>query len=112
MNATIRRTAVIAVLLIAFALIASPVAAATFYQGGSTQSIRSFTKVNPGSMSVYTSSQPQYLYSKYATLNNYLSSGSLNVNTNMITIPSMAIGNHDWDTIFAAPSLPSCCGCG
>lgn len=112
MNATIRRATIIVILLIAFAVIAAPVAAATLYQGGlNTQSYRSFTKVNPVSMSTFTGSQPQYLYGKYATLNNHLNTGSLNVNTGPITVPSMAASTNDWDTLFSAPVFMYSCGC-
>jgi hypothetical protein len=104
--------AVIGVLLIASAFIAAPVAAATVYQGGlTTQSYRSFTKVNPVTLSTFTSTPPPYLYGKYANLNNYLS-GSLNVNTNTITVPSIATSNNDWDTLFSSPSFMYSCGCG
>jgi hypothetical protein len=113
MNNSIRRAAVIVMLLIALAVIAAPVTAAKFYQGGlNTQSYPSFTKVNPISISSFTSSPPQYLDGKYANLNNYLSAGALTVNTGPITVPSMATSNSDWDTLFSAPAYSYSCGCG
>gem|GEM_PF-6002911 len=112
MNEKFRMAIVIGVLLIAFAFIATPVAAATFNQGGlTTQSYRSFTKVNPVSMSIFTSSPPAYLNTKYSNLNNYLS-GSFSTNTNMITVPSMAASNNNWDTLFGSPAFMYSCGCG
>jgi hypothetical protein len=112
MNEIIRRVAVIAVFLIVFAFIAAPVAAASAYQGGlAAQSYRSFTKVNPVSMSMYTSSPPSYLYGKYSNLNNYMS-GSLSVNTGPITVPSMATSNNNWDTLFSSPAFMYSSGCG
>jgi len=112
MKDTIRRAVLIIMLLTALAVIAAPVAAATFSQGGfSSQSYRSFAKVNPVSMSMYTSSPPSYLYDKYANLNNYLSAGALTVNTGPISVPSMAVSNNDWDTLFSAPVFMYSCGC-
>ena len=111
MKNSIRIAAVIGVLLIAFAFIATPVAAATYYQGGlPSQSYRSFTKVNPVSMSTFTSSPPAYLNSKYSTLNNYLS-GSFSTNMNMITVPSMGASSNNWDTMFGSPAFMYSCGC-
>ncbi len=111
MNNTIRIAAVIGVLLISFAFVVTPVAAATYYQGGQApQSYRSFTKVNPVSMSTFTSSPPAYLNSKYSSLNNYLS-GSFSPNMNTITVPSMGASSNNWDTMFGSPAFMYSCGC-
>jgi hypothetical protein len=107
MNDTIRVATVIGILLIAFVLIATPVSAAAW----STQSYRFTTTLNPVSTPAFVNSQPAYLYNQYSSLNNYLSSGSLLTNTNMISVPSMATSNNNWDTLFGSPSFMYSCGC-
>ena len=98
---------VVGILLIAFALIATPVSAVAW----SPQSYRFTTTLTPVSTPAFVNSQPAYLNGQYATLNNYLSQGSLLTNTNMISVPSMATSNNDWDTLFGSPAFMYSCGC-
>ena len=108
MNGTIRVATVIGILLLALILIAAPVSAASW----STQSYRFTTVINPVSAPVFVTSPPAYLNGQYANLNNFLSSGSLLVNKNAITIPSMATSSNDWNTLFTTPPpFMYSCGC-
>jgi hypothetical protein len=119
MKDKIRIAAEIGMLLIALALIATPAMAANLnLAGGSdirvsawnTQSYKSFTTVIPVSAHVF--SPPSYLYGTYANLNSFLSAGPVTVNKNAITVPSMAVSNNDWNSMFGqAPAFMYSCGC-
>jgi hypothetical protein len=127
MNDNIRMAAEIGIFLIAMAFIATPVAAVTMNTAGgsgisvtgwNTQSYRIYTPVNPlysvtpASSTVFTNFPPSYLNGKYANLNNFLNAGSLNVNRNPITVPSMATSDNNWETTFgSAPAFMYSCGC-
>jgi hypothetical protein len=119
MNDKIRVAAEIGMLLVALAIIVTPVMAANMNLAGgpgarlsswNTQSYKSFTPVIPVSTHVF--SPPSYLYGKYANLNDFLSAGPVTVNQNAITIPSMAISNNDWNSMFGqTPAFMYSCGC-
>lgn len=111
----------IGILLVALALIASPVMAAAgpgiSVSGWNTQSYRSFAPIkptftySPSTSSVYTSSPPAYLYDRYSNLNSYLGTSSISPNTNTITVPSTALSNNDWNSLFVSPGFMYSCGC-
>jgi hypothetical protein len=108
MNDTIHVAVVIGILLIAFVLITTPVSAAAW----STQSYRFTTSINPVSTHAFLYSQTVSPNFQYANLNNYLSSGSSVVNKNTLTIPTMAVSNDNWDSLFSqAPAFKYSCGC-
>jgi hypothetical protein len=108
MNDTIRVAVVIGILLIAFVIITTPVSAAAW----STQSYRFTTSINPVSTPAFVYSQTASPNFQYANLNNYLSSGPLVVNKNALAIPSLAVSNNNWDSLFyQAPAFKYSCGC-
>lgn len=119
MNDKIRMAAEIGMLLIALTLIATPAMAANMnLAGGSdirvsawnTQSYKSFTTVIPITTHVF--SPPKYLYGTYANLNSFLGSSPVMVNQNAITIPSMAVSNNEWNSMFGqTPAFMYSCGC-
>jgi hypothetical protein len=119
MNDKIRMAAEIGMILVALALIATPAMAANMNMAGgsdirvsgwNTQSYKSFTTVIP--LTTHVFSPPTYLYGTYANLNTFLSPSPVMVNQNAITIPSMAVSNNNWNSMFSqTPAFMYSCGC-
>lgn len=120
MNDKIRIAAGIGMVLIAFAIIATPVAAATMSQVGGSDNravgwnTASYRSYNP-TFGWNTAPTPAFTYStfqnKYANLNNQQYTGSPSVHGVIMTIPTMTAMSSDWNSIFTAPVVSSCCGC-
>jgi len=120
MNDKIRIVAGIGMMLIVFAFIATPVAAATMSQVGGSDNraagwnTASYRPYNP-TFSWNTAPTASFNYAtsqnKYANLNNLQSTGSPSVNKVFITIPTMTAMSTNWDSLFTAPSFLYSCGC-